>query len=72
MHFPIHLRYWAFILCRTGNKENARKLLLAVLEKDIQNGTALLLYLDTFDSKETRAQGLELWIRKQNLVKTVS
>ncbi len=54
----------AYLLSNKGNHKDARKLLLAVLDQDPQNGRALLLYLDTFETREERAKGLEFLFRK--------
>ncbi len=59
-----HLLNRAFLLSGIRKNDDARKLLLAVLEKDPQNSRALLLYLDTFETREGRARGLDMLIQK--------
>ncbi len=57
----------AIELLNAGEKEDARRLLLIVLENDPQNGMAQLLYLDTFDIRQERAQVLAELIRSHAL-----
>ncbi|MBC8504685.1 MAG: hypothetical protein ISR58_00360 [Anaerolineales bacterium] len=56
----------ALMLSDSGKKADARKLLLTVLNNDPHNGKALLLYLDTFETRAERARGLELLFKRQN------
>ncbi len=56
----------ALTFLNRGQKEDARKLLLAVLDQDPQNGRALLLYLDTFETRAERARGLKLLFKLNN------
>ena len=54
----------ALELSREGKKEDARKLLLAILEKDPYNVIAQMHYLDTFECKRERTQALAALMRK--------
>jgi len=54
----------AFQLSRDGKKEDARNLLLVILDKDPYHIMAQMHYLDTFESKKERAQALAALMRK--------
>ena len=54
----------ALELSREGKKEDARKLLLAILEMDPYHVIAQMHYLDTFECKKERAQALAALMHK--------
>jgi len=58
------LLHKALELFREGEKEDARKLLLAILEKDPYHVIAQMHYLDTFECRKERAQALAALMRK--------
>jgi len=54
----------ALELSGKGKKEDARKLLLVILEMDPYHVIAQMNYLDTFECKKERAQALAALMRK--------